>query len=266
MLKKSIALLALFATTAFACEPTCRHGVANAFAGYYGPVIRLAVDDLRAPLVASLHRAVVPEELEQTLPSGPLRLGAEKAVESALDNFITQASGRPLETGIYNVMFSEKTEYQPFKGDCNASPRRLTRNMPRIGESWTMEECEKMDYICGNPPSICYFLDEIKNRIVKNIQKQLKEYSSSSDNAILLRGLANSLRQHVGEVMAEFGAGSAMDDPLTVRLLNAYLSNAVGALDAWLQTDVEKLCKKPQHEAACNGFDPAIKIEILKWP
>ncbi|KAF7723519.1 hypothetical protein EC973_001894 [Apophysomyces ossiformis] len=265
MLKYSLALIAFFATTSLACEPLCRHGVAQAFAEYYKPVVTMAVDELREPLIASMHRATMPEELDHTLPPGPLQAGAEKAANLALDNFISQATARSLENGIYSVMFSENTEYQPFKGDCNAPPRRLTRNMPRKGESWTLEECEKMDYICGNPPSICHFLDQIKARIVKEIKRQLSEHAKS-DNGLLIRGIAKNLREHVGAVMAEFGAGSAMDDPLTVNLLGAYVSNAVRAVDIWADQDIPQLCNKPTFNDVCNGWDDKIKPEILKWP
>lgn len=143
MLFKSLLAVALFSANALACEPLCRHGVANAFAGFYGPVVELAVKDLHTSLESSLTNVTVPAHLKALVPEDALHNSIQNDLSAALNAFVDHAKGKHLEDGIYKVMFAEA---DPFKGDCNAPPRRLTRNMPPAGESWTREECKSVRY------------------------------------------------------------------------------------------------------------------------
>lgn len=147
-------LLCSLISVVFGCEPQCRKGVAHAFAEFYTPVVQLAVDGLQDTFSSTLFNVTVPQHLSAFVPEDALTASVLGDLSETLKLFVDQATGKPLQDGIFAVMFSEA---DPFKGDCN-HPRRLTRNMPPPGESWTREECEKMDYICGNPPSICHFL------------------------------------------------------------------------------------------------------------
>src|SRR2546429_9879426 len=39
-----------------------------------------------------------------------------------------------------------------------------------------MKDCECQDYICGNPPAVCHYMDEyVKPRNVKNVKESLAE-------------------------------------------------------------------------------------------
>ncbi|KAL1928226.1 hypothetical protein VTP01DRAFT_3142 [Rhizomucor pusillus] len=261
MLKSVLAVLSVFAASAFACEPDCRHGLANAFAGHYAPVVQLAVDELEYTFSTSLFNVSVPEEVSIVVPEQALQKGVTASLKETLQIFVDWAAEKPLEDGIYRVMFAEK---DPFKGDCN-NPKRLDRKMPPEGESWRRDECEKMDYICGNPPSICHFLDDIKQRIVGRVRSQLESYATS-DSGFLVRNVVQTIKESVRGVLSQYGAGSMVDDPSMTQFVERLISNAVRTLDVWVSVDVRDLCTKPDHQEICNGWDEEIIPEILKWP
>ncbi|KAG2214931.1 hypothetical protein INT45_013453 [Circinella minor] len=262
MFKRTLLLLTtLLVNMALACEPECRHGLAAAFAGFYGPVIQLSVEDLKNTFSQTLFNITLPSQISSTVPEDILRNGVANSLSETLELFVNQASGKPLEDGIFAVMFSEAN---PFKGDCN-HPARLTRKMPPAGESWYRDECEKMDYICGNPPSICHFLDDVKARIVNRIKAQLSGYATF-DNGFLVRNVVQTVKMTTDAVLDDYGAGSQKDDPNVVAFKNALISNALRSLDTWAEVDVKQLCNRPGQKEACDGWDEEIIPEILKWP
>lgn len=120
-----------------ACEPECRHAIAQAFAERYVPVMQLVVSDLHDALDANLYNVSIPEQLAAIVPETELRDGLRSDLDEGLDEFMSQATGEVFENGIYQAIFSGDA---PFKGDCN-NPPRLTRKKPPPGESWTLEEC-----------------------------------------------------------------------------------------------------------------------------
>lgn len=289
MLKSALALLFTLAVTTapttLACEPECRHGVAAAFAEQYVPVVKVAVNDLSNTFASTLFNAnaTLPNHVAAVVPEQTLRSSLTASLSDTLDLFVDEATGKKLESGIFSVMFSEE---DPFKGDCNAPPRRLTRNMPPPGESWTREECkytcvlykmaviliipfydkgEKMDYICGNPPSICYHLSLVKERIVKRIRSQLEDYATF-DNGFLVRNVVQTVKQTTEGVLSHYGAGSMVKDPSVTTYVNALISNAIQSLDVWATVHVKQLCDRDSDNQACNGWDEQIIPEILKWP
>lgn len=72
------------------------------------------------------------------MPEQALQKGVTASLKETLQIFVDWAAEKPLEDGIYRVMFAEK---DPFKGDCN-NPKRLDRKMPPEGESWRRDECK----------------------------------------------------------------------------------------------------------------------------
>ncbi|KAI9493670.1 hypothetical protein BDB00DRAFT_822069 [Zychaea mexicana] len=261
MFKYTLLLLSALVSAALACEPECRHGLAHAFAGFYGPVVELAVGDLQNTFSNTLFNLTIPTQISATVPDDVLRTGVTNGLSDTLQLFVNEATGKPLEDGIFSVMFSEE---KPFKGDCN-HPARLTRKMPPTGESWYREECVKMDYICGNPPSICHFLDDVKDRIVRRIRTQLEGYATF-DNGFLVRNVVQTVKQSTRGVMEKYGAGSMVNDPNVTSFINGLISNAVRSLDMWAALDVKQLCNRAHETEACHGWDEQIIPEILKWP
>ncbi|KAF7723972.1 hypothetical protein EC973_001488 [Apophysomyces ossiformis] len=242
-----------FTTSVLACEPLCRRGLAQAFAEHYAPVIQLTVDDLQTPLQAAYDEVPVPPQLQLLAPEAAFRQTMKFDLQTALQRFVIEASGSTLEDGIYQVMFNEQ---DPFKGDCN-NPRRLNRKMPPPGDA--------MDYICGNPPSICHFLDMIKLRIIGRIKQQMKEHATLG-RGLLFRLLSNSVKEAIQKVLVENGSNRIPRDPSVMAYVNDLLSKAAKSMDDWIANDVQALCTRADQDDACNGWDEEIVPEILKWP
>ncbi|KAL0094273.1 hypothetical protein F4703DRAFT_1817477 [Phycomyces blakesleeanus] len=263
MLRSALVVFtALFAGLTLACEPDCRHGLANDFSKFYSPVLQMAIDELHEKLAAELTKPItIAEQLSVVVYEENIREDVRTNIGPALKGFVAEAVGKKLEDGIFKVMFAEEL---PFKGDCN-NPKRIDRKMPPPGESWTREECEKMDYICGNPPSICHFLPDIKLRIVGRIRQQLHDYARYQQG-LLFRTIAQAYRQSVHNTLVKYGAGSMTNDPSVMAYVNTLISGAGNATEDWLVEDVSELCTRPAQKELCDGWDEKIIPEILKWP
>ncbi|ORX62014.1 hypothetical protein DM01DRAFT_1315334 [Hesseltinella vesiculosa] len=264
LLKKGLCVVALFSSLTFACEPECRRGVARAFSDFYAPVVKDTVSQLQTTLRSSLFDGnPLPEQVSNVVPEKDLKDQVLAVVSNTLDEFGNRVAEKPLQQGIFSVMFSEK---DPFKGDCNRPPRRLTRNMPPAGESWTLEECAKMDFICGNPPSICYHLEMVKERIIGRIKSQLTDHATF-DDGLLVHSLVQGIKRSVHTVLTHYGAGSMADNVHVMDYANGLVSNTIRSLNLWINNDVKSLCDGSTSQSShCTGWDSEIKTEILRWP
>ncbi|CAO3693120.1 unnamed protein product [Rhizopus stolonifer] len=260
MLAKTLGLILTFTTAALACEMDCRRGVSQNFADYYTPVVQMTVDSLETQLATSMQTIKLPTKIP--VSKEEITEEIQLAVHKSLQDFVKTATSKPkLAEGFYQVIFNEEL---PYKGDCN-NPKRVNRKMPPKGESWTMEECEKMDYRCGNPPSICHFLDEVKQRCVGRMRKQLGEYASF-EGGELTRGLVKDTRKSIYSTLANHGVGQLSEDKSVETYVAKLVSSIVSTLDKWVAKDVANLCDTPEQEEACSKWDYEIKLEILKWP
>ncbi|RCH93684.1 hypothetical protein CU098_009103 [Rhizopus stolonifer] len=262
MLMKSVSLLLLAASTVFACEMDCRRGVSKGFAGFYEPVIKDSVTNLHSELSKAIEKITVPTVITQKVERSEVLSDLEDSIENSLTDFTAMATAQSrLAEGFYQVIFNEEL---PYKGDCN-NPKRLNRKMPPPGESWTMEECRKMNYRCGNPPSICYFLEDVKQRCIGRMRRQLTEYASF-DNGYLVRSLVRGARKSVYGSLSNNGAGKLSEDAQVESYIAKLVSATIRTLDIWVTEDVRQLCDKPSQKELCNSWDEEIKREILKWP
>ncbi|KAI8146261.1 hypothetical protein BJV82DRAFT_601115 [Fennellomyces sp. T-0311] len=258
---KRLTFLTLIVSLASACEPLCRHAISQVFADRYIPVIHLAVNDLHESLNTNLYNVSIPTKLLNLVPEKVLQDGIRNTVEDGLDDFTMQTTGDILEEGIYQTIFSGD---EPFKGDCN-NPKRLDRKKPNEGEEWTREECAKMDYRCGNPPSICHFLDLIKERIVVYLRGHLMEQTMFG-SGLLFQNLAPNMKQSIHSDIINYGAGSLLTDPDVMAYVNTIISNTIRTLDEWSHTTVQDICTKPEDQIVCDGWDEVVIPEILRWP
>ncbi|KAI7898219.1 uncharacterized protein BX663DRAFT_525614 [Cokeromyces recurvatus] len=261
MLFKKLSLL-LLASVTLACEMDCRRGVSKDLASFYVPVIKDTIQSLQSQLVASIDKINVPALITNKVDKNELMDDMQQTLTTTLDDFVTMASAPSrLAEGFYQVIFNEEL---PYKGDCN-NPKRLDRKMPKPGESWTMEECRKMDYRCGNPPSICYFLEDVKGRCVGRMKRQLTEYASF-DNGQLVKELVINTRRSVYKTLSNYGEGKLSETSQVEDYLAKVISSMIRTLDSWVTQDVKELCNKPTQDELCNGWDDEIRREILKWP
>ncbi|KAI9311198.1 hypothetical protein BX666DRAFT_1998858 [Dichotomocladium elegans] len=253
----------ILSTLTSACEPECRHAIAKAFSERYLEVVQDALDDLQGTLNVNLGMVPIPDQLTEVIPSRNVLDGIRTTVEDGIEGFmdLLKSGNETLEKNIYFVMFASDA---PFKGDCN-NPPRLERKMPPHGESWTLDECERMDYICGNPPSICHFLSEIKERIVSALTRRLKQ-DVQFGSGRLFQKLAPAVKECVRSIITEYGAGSLLKDPSVMAYINVLVTDMMKDLDAWSNTRVEHLCISDNKQDLCSGWDEALITEILRWP
>lgn len=122
-----------------------------------------------------------------------------------------------------------------------------------------------MDYRCGNPPSICYFLEDVKARCVGRMRRQLTEHASY-DNGALVKSIVQGTRKSVGDTLARTANGKLTEQAEVEAYITKLVSQAIRTLDNWVVEDVKQLCDKPSQKELCNSWDDQIRLEILKWP
>ncbi|CAO3668228.1 unnamed protein product [Umbelopsis ramanniana] len=237
-------LIAALAAVVSACEPECRRGLATAFSDKYYEPIAHTVQLLRPELIN--FKLNVPSQISAAVSEQALKAGIETGVTTAINKMINTVTGDSLDKLYYSEMFNGP---RSFKGDCN-NPKRVDR--------------EKMDYICGNPPSICHFLDEIKGRLLNRTRVRLNEYANN--DGIFVRTLDNDVRTAVNNVLSREGAGSLIEDPIVNIMVDDILVKQLGGMKNWSERDVRNLCLTSDQDSICNSWDDEIKVEILKWP
>ncbi|KAG2173763.1 hypothetical protein INT43_005183 [Umbelopsis isabellina] len=271
-MKLSIGVTALAALAAVvgACERDCRLGVAHDFAGVYHGAIAHTLQLLKPELTQiSVHDAL-PSQISAAVSEDALRAGIEAGVSSSIDKMISATTGETLDKLYYAELFNPNFAKDVFKGDCNAplpetGKPRLTRKVPDPpGSSWTLEECEKMDYICGNPPSICHFLPQVKERLLNQTRVRLSQYSAV--NGVFHHTLDTDVRNSIVSVLSREGAGSLVDDPIVDDMMNTIITKQLIGLSNWSKRDVQNLCRSSDQDILCNSWDAEIKKKILVWP
>ncbi|KAI8073914.1 hypothetical protein BC940DRAFT_267109 [Gongronella butleri] len=243
----------------FACEPPCRHAIAKAFTQQYWPLVQQVMAQLDMPLTRPVYKRPPPYQLTDVVPVDVLQETLADTARQVVKAFVNDTS-YGLEEQIYNVMFNEE---EPFKGDCS-SPPRLDRKMPPEGEAWTMDECRRMDYRCGNPPSICHHIDLIKTRIVKRIQSQLSV--TAAFDGPLYQPIAQECKENVKHILTKYGGAALLRDASIMAYTNDVVTDIRLALEDWITDHVNTMCTNPEQEEYCGGWEYALKLEILKWP
>ncbi|KAG0251172.1 hypothetical protein DFQ27_008955 [Actinomortierella ambigua] len=140
-------------SVAQACERECQQNVSRAFADKY-------------EILSNMYYTHLGDNIEKSVFWGVPQGSYSKAEgESSLVTLKTAVdeARKAWNTKIYTNVFDSIFKDEPkFKGDCN-HPKRVIQ--PPLGVWWKPEDCHQMDYICGNPPSICHFMPMIKKRI-----------------------------------------------------------------------------------------------------
>ncbi|KAF9960885.1 hypothetical protein BGZ72_005555 [Mortierella alpina] len=174
--------MALFAPAVLACERECQVNVSRAFADKY---------EILSDQYFTLLNQKVEESFFYGISANPLTPGKSADVLKTMKDSITGAQEAWSKT-IFQTVFDTIFKDEPkFKGDCNF-PHRV--NQPPRGVNWTMPDCHNMDYICGNPPSICHFMPMIKTRIVKKLTAQLQERLDGDDSDVYVSFIGPALQ------------------------------------------------------------------------
>ncbi|KAG0091484.1 hypothetical protein BGZ93_007885 [Podila epicladia] len=164
--------MAIFAPSVMACERECQVNVSRAFADKY-------------QLVSNQYFTLLNKNVEASffygLPVNTLTAAERTASIKTITDSIAQAQ-ETWDKSIFQTVFDTIFKDEPkFKGDCN-HPQRVKQ--PPLGVWWVMEDCHLMDYICGNPPSICHFMPMIKTRIVNKLTLQLQALVDGDDATV----------------------------------------------------------------------------------
>ncbi|KAF9159500.1 hypothetical protein BGX21_006655 [Mortierella sp. AD011] len=175
--------LSLAPSAVQACERECQVNVSHAFADKY---------QVLSNEYFTLLSRKVEESLFYGISAGDVLTPIEKddAVKTIRDS-VAKAQNA-WDVTIFQTVFDTIFKDEPkFKGDCN-HPHRV--NQPPRGVNWTMPDCHNMDYICGNPPSICHFMPMIKTRIVNKLIYQLQERVDGDDSDVYANYIGPALQ------------------------------------------------------------------------
>ncbi|KAG0273367.1 hypothetical protein BGZ95_010814 [Linnemannia exigua] len=230
--------MALFAPSVLACERECQVNVSRAFADKYELISNTYYTYLNDRVEKSLFYGIP----EQTL-SGMESTAAIKTVKDAVDQ-AKVAWAKTIFQTVFDTIFKDEPK---FKGDCN-HPRRVIQ--PPLGVNWTMPDCHNMDYICGNPPSICHFMPMIKTRIVNKLSLQLQARVHGDDSDVYLNYVGPALQ-------------NVITDHPTLAPYVAILHGNLNQILEEVEKDLNNFASETQW---LHSWDLDIKILLLTFP
>ncbi|KAG0212844.1 hypothetical protein BGX28_005500 [Mortierella sp. GBA30] len=230
--------VALFAPSVLACERECQVNVSRAFADKYEILSNQYFTLLDTRIGESLFYGV-PNDLLTTAE-------ATASIKTVSDSVVAakEAWAKTIFPTVFDTIFKDEPK---FKGDCN-HPHRV--NQPPRGVNWTMPDCHNMDYICGNPPSICHFMPMIKTRIVAKLTLQLQNLVDGDDSNVY-----------------ENFVGPALQTVLNAEpKLNPHLGKLHGNLNQILETVKTELGEFASESQWKEEWDMEIKWLLLTFP
>ncbi|KAF9113755.1 hypothetical protein BGX27_000860 [Mortierella sp. AM989] len=229
---------ALFAPSVLACERECMHNVSRAFSDKYELLSNHYFTLLSDRIEDSLFYGVPPDAVTQAEKDIAIKVVKESVVDAqtSWDSTVFMS--------VFDSIFKDEPK---FKGDCNV-PYRVTQ--PKLGVNWTMPDCHNMDYICGNPPSICHFMPMIKTRIVKKLIGLLQARVDGDESDVYVNNLGPALLKIV------------TDQP---KLLN-YVATLHANLNQIMETVSVSLVNFADEAQWKPIWDLEIKILLLTFP
>ncbi|KAF9943002.1 hypothetical protein BGZ67_008633 [Mortierella alpina] len=235
----AVSLALTFAPSfARACEHECQVNVSHAFADKYQQL---------SSIYFTLLSQRVQDQIFHGIPVNTMgELDKNNAIK-LINHAVTQAQNSwdvTIYPTVFHAIFKDKP---PFKGDCN-DPHRVQQPPP--GVNWTMSDCHKMDYICGNPPSICHFMPMIKERIAKQLVAQLQARVGGVDSDMYI----NFLRPAVDRLLMQQDKFSTFQVALRGNV-NQVLESFQDVTDNFANEDQWS-----------HGWDMEIKTLLLTFP
>jgi len=223
-----------------ACEQSCRTGISLAFGDNYSIEVDKIFPELENGLKDNLLKGFSGSVSTSTKSS------FNKIIEQETDKCKKAFTGnfaKLIEDSIFN-------QAPQFKGQCQ-HPLRVIQ--PPAGVAWTMEDCEKQDYFCGNPPAVCHYMDQyVKPRNVKNVNESLKD--RLSPNGSCFNSLVKSLI-----ISATKSNIKVTDLPSFVQSIEDNIENEFSSFTNYFQ---QEFCKG----TTCDKYDHDIKVKLLSYP
>jgi len=243
ILAASAVLLLFTATSVNACEQDCREGIARAFADKYALEISPKFNSFKTSVNKNLFKKIKVTNFVAPNKVKKLKAGVLSALTKKITTLKKQyiASIAPL---IQKAIFEQNPK---FKGQCQ-NPENVKQPPP--GVPWKESDCVKQDYICGNPPAICHFMDSIvKPRNVKNVIESL----SSKEGTFF-----NTLNSQIKKVTSKF-----VTNKTKLNGLNKELAKSLKVLLAgFVKNFKAKFCSG----TTCDKYDEEIKKLLLSFP
>ncbi|CAI2171234.1 15006_t:CDS:2 [Funneliformis geosporum] len=243
---KQLNLGSLSANLTFACEQDCRIGVAQAFVDSYALEIQPIFSDFSQKVTKNLYYNTSLSKIttDPSLVSSILKsiyTSTKDLVNKTLPQTVISESPRKIHDAIF--------ETEPkFKGDCN-HPKRVTQ--PPSGVAWTFDDCKNMDYICGNPPSVCHFFEDNRSRSIKAIVDDVKFHCSSGEFYDMIMNNIKTVATHDG-----------LESDNVNYLLEQTGMTIKQYIDEFPATFQMKFCSNN----TCNKYDHKIKELLLTFP
>ncbi|CAG8642853.1 23316_t:CDS:1 [Cetraspora pellucida] len=158
------------------CEKECQIGISNAFASSYTVEITPFYKDFKNDSLEHLFFSMSYDSVStdpNVIKQVTIQLDSSISdqIDSLMNTFLTGVSDI-----VKNAIFNEDPK---MKGDCNN-----TVVQPPLGVNWTYQDCILMDKICGNPPSICHFIDLNKQKIYKDLKAKVSDNSKEGGDYI----------------------------------------------------------------------------------
>ncbi|CAG8447026.1 2403_t:CDS:1 [Diversispora eburnea] len=214
------------------CETTCRNGISDAFAQAYTKEITNLFKEFYNNLKISLFYKV----------SGISKSTQNVTYVSCVN--ITNDTMKSFEANLINVVRNGIFNEEPkFKGQCQ-NPLRVKQ--PPKGVNWTLSDCQNQDYICGNPPAICHFMESIVNpRNIKNINLDFIKFFTKSSKFL------NKISTQISSRIKDKNKAKAVINNFNNRL-NDFQKNVFS----------KKFCTNN----VCDKYNPNIKLILLSYP
>ncbi|CAB4402685.1 unnamed protein product [Rhizophagus irregularis] len=223
-----------------ACEQSCRTGISLAFGDNYSKEVDKLFPTLEDNVKDNCLKGFSGSVSSSTKSSFNKIIEDEtdKCKKAFTDNF-----AKLIEDSIFN-------QVPQFKGQCQ-HPLRV--NQPPAGVAWTMEDCENQDYICGNPPAVCHYMDQyVKPRNVKNVNESLKDRLSS--NGSCFSSLVRSLI--IAAAKSNIKASDLGSFAQTIE------DNIEAQFNDFIKYFGDEFCKG----TTCDKYDHDIKVKLLSYP
>ncbi|KAG9293239.1 hypothetical protein G9A89_010610 [Geosiphon pyriformis] len=239
----------LFTSTTNACEKSCQEGISQAFADKY---VLVSTQLWSQNLYQQIQTKFIPDfNLLTYIPQPDALIIQENITKDLITNAQTLEINfeKSLPAIILRSIFKQEPK---FKGDCN-TPFRVKQ--PKYPDIWTLEDCVKMDYICGNPPSICHFLNDIKKRNVENVITALK---TPVQNETWVNTLSLAVKNSVANNIPALANDQVK--------LSQIESNVKSGLKTLLNNFFTSFNNSFCAGTSCDEYDTEIKTKLLTYP
>ncbi|CAG8485149.1 13997_t:CDS:1 [Acaulospora morrowiae] len=239
-----VSILLLTSNSAQACEASCQVGISKAFSDAY----TIEIDSIFSKFVKDLSTSSL---FDGVKIHTSLKAKIVDAITSSIKNQKNNFEGNLVDL-VKNSIFNEKPR---FKGQCQ-NPLRVVQ--PPAGVNWTLTDCEKQDYICGNPPAICHFM----NGIVK--PRNVNDINSAFASMVNSASFLDTVKKGIESAASNGGLkGKDLDNAV-----NGITNNFQKTLPGFNKTFVEDFCAgiKGRNATTCDKYDDNIKSILLSFP